>query len=71
MAYQSASTTVRIDLIAQVTAYIADLKDAWARYSVYRETMDELRTLSARELADLGLSKSGIRAVAYEAAYGE
>ncbi|TNE69059.1 DUF1127 domain-containing protein [Celeribacter ethanolicus] len=41
-----------------------------ARYRVYRETVLELSDLKDRDLADLGLSRASIRAVAYEAAYG-
>ena len=36
----------------------------------YRKTRDELAGLSGRELADLGISRSEITRVAYEATYG-
>nr|WP_319246853.1 DUF1127 domain-containing protein [uncultured Celeribacter sp.] len=45
--------------------------ERFARYKVYRETVLELSELSDRDLADLGMSRSTIRAVAYEAAYGK
>lgn len=46
------------------------LAERFARYRVYRETTLELSGLTNRELADLGLSRATIKAVAYEAAYG-
>lgn len=51
-------------------ALLKNLRERIARYRVYRETVLELSTLSERELADLGLSRGTVRAVAYEAAYG-
>lgn len=41
------------------------------RRRVYRQTFAELDALSDRELADLGLHRSLIRAVAKDAAYGK
>ncbi|WP_434287938.1 DUF1127 domain-containing protein [Celeribacter sp. SCSIO 80788] len=46
------------------------LAERFARYRVYRETLLELSVLDDRDLADLGMSRASIRAVAYEAAYG-
>ncbi|MCA0043071.1 DUF1127 domain-containing protein [Celeribacter litoreus] len=46
------------------------VQERFARYRVYRETTLELSGLSDRDLADLGLSRATIKAVAYEAAYG-
>ncbi|WP_417257703.1 DUF1127 domain-containing protein [Celeribacter sp.] len=48
----------------------ANIAERYARYTVYRETMNELSDLSDRDLADLGLARSTIKSVAYEAAYG-
>lgn len=39
-----------------------------ARKKVYRETLNELRALSDRDLSDLGLSRANIHSVAWEAA---
>lgn len=39
-------------------------------YRQYRTTVVELSKLTSRELADLGLSGSNIKATAYEAVYG-
>ena len=51
-------------------AFFASLREAWARYRLYRQTVSELVGLSDRELADLGLHRSHIRSVAREHAYG-
>ena len=42
-----------------------------AKRRIYRATFSELSGLSARELADLGMSRSCIRRVAIETAYGQ
>lgn len=47
------------------------IREALARRKIYRETVRELRGLSRRELADLGMSRSMICSVAQEAAYGK
>ncbi|MAQ36084.1 hypothetical protein BMI91_02300 [Thioclava sediminum] len=47
------------------------LTEALARRKVYRQTLNELRSLNSRELNDLGLHSSMITRVAYEAAYGK
>lgn len=41
------------------------------RRRIYVQTLTELRALSDRDLADLGLHRSLIRAVAKDAAYGK
>jgi uncharacterized protein YjiS (DUF1127 family) len=40
-----------------------------AQYRTYRRTLDELRSLTDRELTDLGISRHSLRAIAYSAAY--
>jgi uncharacterized protein YjiS (DUF1127 family) len=45
------------------------LRDRLARYKVYRNTHSELSSLSNRDLNDLGISRSGIKRLAMEAAY--
>ncbi len=47
----------------------SDLRARYGAWKVYRQTRDELNALSDRELADLGMHRSGITAVAMEAAY--
>ncbi|MGY6695291.1 MAG: DUF1127 domain-containing protein [Roseinatronobacter sp.] len=45
------------------------LSDAMHRRRVYKRTYAELSQLSTRELDDLGISRSMISRLAYEAAY--
>ena len=48
------------------------IEAGWARitrYRLYRKTLIELSELTTRELADLGLHRSMLKRVAYEAAY--
>ncbi|WP_372605039.1 DUF1127 domain-containing protein [Actibacterium sp.] len=44
-------------------------RDELKRRRIYTQTMRELSSLSDRELADLGLTRSMIRSLAIEAAY--
>ena len=39
------------------------------RYRTYRQTLNELESLSDRELDDLNISRHSMRAIAYRAAY--
>lgn len=48
----------------------SSIADRVAKYKIYRATINELEVLSNRELSDLGLSRSMIKGVAIEAAYG-
>ena len=43
---------------------------AAAKRKIYRTTLTELESLSSRDLADLGISRSSIKEIAREAAYG-
>jgi uncharacterized protein YjiS (DUF1127 family) len=56
---------------AFVSKTIASVQEARARRVIYNTTVRELRSLSNRELADLGLSRSNISSVAYEHAYNK
>jgi uncharacterized protein YjiS (DUF1127 family) len=51
------------------TAMIENLVARYTRYRIYRQTVNELASLSNRELADLGLNRSELRRVAMQAAY--
>ncbi|EPX81223.1 DUF1127 domain-containing protein [Litoreibacter arenae] len=68
MAYTTSIRTAPT-LIERLVAFKNDLAERHAKYRVYRTTLNELQTLSDRELADLGLSPSNVKSVAYEAAY--
>ncbi len=49
----------------------AALRETLARRKVYRQTLNELKSLSERELNDLGMHRSMLTRVALEAAYGK
>ncbi|WP_169583508.1 DUF1127 domain-containing protein [Rhodobacter capsulatus] len=50
---------------------LASIREALARRKVYRQTLAELRSLSNRELNDLGMHRSMLTRIALEAAYGK
>lgn len=60
--------------MASEPAFLRNMMDRFvarrARNKIFRETLSELRSLSDRDLSDLGLSRSNIRSVAWEAANG-
>lgn len=47
---------------------LANVRESRKRRAVYARTVAELSALSARELADIGISRRDIRAVARQAA---
>ncbi|MEX0305133.1 MAG: DUF1127 domain-containing protein [Leisingera sp.] len=55
--------------IASPAGFLDALLVKFARYRLYRQTVNELSALTARDLADLGLNRSEIKRVAYQAAY--
>ncbi len=54
---------------SRVADLVGDITLRVQRYKTYRRTLEELEALSEREMADLGISRSMIRAIAYKAAY--
>ncbi|MFP1644077.1 DUF1127 domain-containing protein [Pontitalea aquivivens] len=56
---------------ARILAFFTAIGEARARRKVYALTVRELRGLSNRELADMGVNRSMITRVALEAAYGK
>lgn len=69
MAYAPSVSRAPSAFGAFLTTLIVDLRARRARRSVYKTTYRELAMLSDRELGDLGLNRSTIRRVAYQAAY--
>ena len=61
------SSTLQGRLVARLEA----ARENWGKWRVYRKTVNELSALSDRDLNDLGLSRSMIRGIALEAAYGK
>lgn len=57
------------DLAPRFAGLFGGISRRYAQYKTYRTTLEELETLSDRELSDLGLHRSMLRAVAYKAAY--
>lgn len=51
------------------SGFIGGLSQRFARYRTFRRTLDELESLSDRELADLGMHRASIRGIAYRSAY--
>ncbi len=58
-------------LSSRFAALRAQWAESAAKRKTYRTTVSELETLSSRDLADLGISRGMIKAIAYEAAYGK
>ncbi|PTV97087.1 uncharacterized protein DUF1127 [Rhodobacter aestuarii] len=56
---------------AGLSQVLATVREALARRKVYRQTLSELRSLSERELNDLGMHRSMLTRIALEAAYGK
>ncbi len=54
---------------SRFSALVHTLRTGLAKRKLYSNTLNELQSLSDRELADLGLHRSMLRRVAYEAAY--
>ncbi|MBC7141052.1 MAG: DUF1127 domain-containing protein [Rhodobacteraceae bacterium] len=71
MAYVTGIRGIEIGLAERAAAFVNGLRDNRRRYGVYRQTVNELKALSERDLADLGIHRSSIRAIAMEAAYGK
>ena len=67
MAYATHATTNA----PRTAGLMARLAEAMAARKVYRTTLTELQSLDNRDLADLGISRSMIKGIALEAAYGK
>ena len=57
-------------LATRIAAFGTALRADYAKWRVYRRTLDELASLTDRDLADLGIARGQIGAVARSAAYG-
>lgn len=71
MAYVSSTRKTSDTLNNRFAALWADMAEAYNNWRVYRTTLNELNTLSTREMADLGINPSMVRRIALEAAYGK
>lgn len=70
MAYANSSRAVSVSLADRLAATMTVLRSALQRRRIYDQTLRELKALSDRDLADLGIHRAMIRNVAREAAYG-
>lgn len=68
MAVAGSQTALKGTAVFGFAALIETAKTRFARYRMYRQTVNELSALSDRELADLGLQRSMIRRLAMQAA---
>jgi uncharacterized protein YjiS (DUF1127 family) len=71
MAYVNSTRTVSSALADRMGDLLNSARHALHRRRVYTTTLNELNSLSDRDLSDLGLHRSTIAAVAREAAYGK
>jgi len=71
MAYYAGNRTHSSTLIERLDEIRKSAAEAYGAWRVYRTTLNELRELSTREMADLGINPSMVRRIALEAAYGK
>ena len=71
MAYYTGNRTQTTTLIERLSNFRVETAEAYSNWRIYRTTMTELRELSVREMADLGINPSMIKRIALEAAYGK
>ncbi len=65
MTYINSANTIEIDLADRIARNLSGLRASFKRARLARQTMRELNALSDRELDDLGIHRSAIKAVAY------
>ncbi len=70
MAFATGMNATQVQLGYGAATTFQRLVAQFNTYRLYRKTVNELQGLSNRDLADLGLSRSGITATAREAVYG-
>jgi uncharacterized protein YjiS (DUF1127 family) len=71
MAYATQTQAGSLSLLERVAEIREHAAEAYAAWRVYRNTVNELQDLSDRDLNDLGIARSQIRAIAMDAAYGQ
>ncbi|WP_424979946.1 DUF1127 domain-containing protein [Leisingera sp. S232] len=71
MAYSTLSTPASAGLVTRFLSMASGLYRNWQLRREYRATVYALRALSARDLADIGLSRCAIPGVAREHVYGK
>ena len=71
MAYISAAPYAGNSLVGKFASFVSSVKADFAKYAEYRKVLNELSSLSGRELEDLGLSSRSAADIAYQAVYGD
>ncbi|MBC6437495.1 MAG: DUF1127 domain-containing protein [Rhodobacteraceae bacterium] len=71
MAYVSGARISTLSFRTRLAEIKAQFAEARRARKIYRQTLAELQGYSDRELADLGMTRSMIKAVAFDAAYGK
>lgn len=71
MAYVNSVRRVESGIASKITSIFHSLAERYAQARVYRTTVSEMSDLTDRDLADLGISRSMIHSIAYDAAYGK
>lgn len=71
MAYQTLSAPAAAGFLPRLRGFAAGLFRAWVLRREYRQTVSALRAMSARDLADIGLSRCAIPGAAREHVYGK
>lgn len=69
MAYLTQTHGLTASVVARLNALADDIALRIARRRAFKQTLRELSSLDARALSDLGLHRSQIHRIAYEAAY--
>lgn len=70
MTFVTETYTPHVSIRERFETFRVNMAAAAKKRQAYRQTMDELQGLTDRDLADLGIHRSMIPAVAYDAAYG-
>ena len=71
MAYVANTRSQAFHITDWAKVAFENISERYAKYALFRKTLRELDALSTRELADLGLHRSMLKSVAYEAAHNE
>lgn len=69
MAYVQSEDKIKVSFFENLSTGVLNLITRYKKYRLYSQTVSELRALSGRDLADLGLSQSMIESVAFSAVY--
>jgi uncharacterized protein YjiS (DUF1127 family) len=71
MTTYTSTLSANIPFADRLSGFRANLSDKLAKRNVYLTTLRELQALTDRDLNDLGLARTDIKAIAMEAAYGK